>query len=73
VIVVSTMNRPEVTELVTTGTLMVSASGDTRKVFAADSAQEFLPLWRAAFETDRGQSPAAGDKGSARLRVTKSR
>jgi uncharacterized cupin superfamily protein len=54
VIVVSTMNRPEVTELVTTGALMVSATGDTRKVFAAESAQEFLPLWRAAFETDRG-------------------
>ena len=53
VIVVSTMNRPEVTELVSTGTLMVSASGETRKVFTADSAQEFLPLWRAAFEIDR--------------------
>jgi uncharacterized cupin superfamily protein len=53
VVVVSTMNRPEVTELVTTGTLMVSAAGDTRSVFAADSAQDFLSLWREAFEADR--------------------
>jgi len=53
VIVVSTMNKPEVTELVSTGTLMVSASGDTRKVFAADSAQDFLSLWREAFDVDR--------------------
>jgi len=53
VLVVSTMHRPEVTELVSTGTLMVSASGDMRKLFTADSAREFLPLWREAFEVDR--------------------
>lgn len=57
VLVVSTMRRPEVTELVTTGTLMVTVAGDTRKLFAAESAQEFLPLWRDAFETDRKRDP----------------
>lgn len=53
-LVFSTMNFPEVTELVTTGTLVVrTTSHDARKTFAVGSAQDFMALWRAAFEADR--------------------
>jgi uncharacterized cupin superfamily protein len=53
VLVFSTMNLPEVTELVTTGTTMVTASPEARKTFPPGSAGEFLELWREAFEVDR--------------------
>jgi hypothetical protein len=42
-----------VTELVTTGTMLVRAAHDVRKTFPAGSEQEFMALWRAAFEADR--------------------
>jgi uncharacterized cupin superfamily protein len=57
VLVFSTMNLPEVTELVNTGTTMVSASRDTRKTFPAGSAQDFTQLWREAFDADRTSRP----------------
>jgi hypothetical protein len=47
------MSFPEVTELVTTGTMFVRASHDVRKTFPTGSEQEFMALWRAAFEADR--------------------
>ena len=53
VLVFSTMNFPEVTEVLTTGTMFVRASHDVRKTFPAGSEQEFMVLWRAAFEADR--------------------
>jgi len=53
-LVFSTMNVPEVTELLTTGTMFVSAEHGVRRTFPPDSAQEFMALWRAAFEADRG-------------------
>jgi uncharacterized cupin superfamily protein len=53
-LVFSTMNVPEVTELLTTGTMFVSADHGVRRTFPPDSAQEFMALWRAAFEADRG-------------------
>ena len=53
VLVFSTMNFPEVTEVLTTGTMFVRASHDVRKTFPAGSEQEFMTLWRAAFEADR--------------------
>jgi uncharacterized cupin superfamily protein len=62
VLVVSTMNVPEVTELVTTGTAMVTAARGDRRVFPPASAGEFEQLWREAFELDRG---AAGGGGAA--------
>ena len=53
-LVFSTMNLPEITELVTTGTMFVRASRDgPRKTFPAGSEEEFLALWRAAFDADR--------------------
>jgi uncharacterized cupin superfamily protein len=53
VLVFSTMNLPEVTELVTTGTMFLTARRDLRKAFPAGSDEEFMALWRAAFEADR--------------------
>jgi uncharacterized cupin superfamily protein len=53
VLVFSTMNFPEVTEVLTTGTMFVRASHDVRKTFPTGSEQEFMALWRAAFEADR--------------------
>lgn len=52
-LVFSTMNVPEVTELLTTGTMFVSADHGVRKTFPPESAQEFMALWRTAFEADR--------------------
>src|SRR5271154_3397425 len=52
-LVFSTMNIPEVTELLTTGTMFVSADHGVRKTFPPDSAAEFMALWRAAFDADR--------------------
>ena len=53
VLVFSTMNLPEVTELVSTKTTMVSAGRDARMTFPGGSAQEFAELWREAFVLDR--------------------
>ena len=53
VLVFSTMHLPEVTELVTTGTLFLRAADGVRRTFPPDSAQEFGPLWRAGFDADR--------------------
>jgi len=48
------MNLPEITELVTTGAMFVRASHDgPRKAFPGGSEQEFLAIWRAAFDADR--------------------
>jgi uncharacterized cupin superfamily protein len=59
-LVFSTMNLPEITELVTTGTMFVRASHDAaRRSFPAGSEQEFLALWRAAFDADRHSAAVA--------------
>ena len=53
-LVFSTMNLPEITELVTTGAMFVRASHDgPRQAFPGGSEHEFLALWRAAFDADR--------------------
>ena len=53
-LVFSTMHFPEITELVTTGAMFVRASDDgSRRAFPGGSEQEFLALWRAAFDADR--------------------
>ena len=53
-LVFSTMNLPEITELVTTGTIFVRASHDgPHRTFPAGSEQELLPLFNAAFDADR--------------------
>ena len=59
VLVFSTMNSPEVTELVSTGTTFIRAGSDVRKTFGSGSEQDFMALWRAAFEQDahRPHSP----------------
>ena len=53
-LVFSTMHVPEITELVTTGAMFVRAGHDgSRRAFPGGSEQEFLALWRAAFDADR--------------------
>jgi len=57
VLIVSTVHLPDVTELVTTGTIVIRTSDDVRATFPAGSAQDFTKLWRAAFEADRPYDP----------------
>jgi uncharacterized cupin superfamily protein len=53
VLVFSTMNFPEVTELLTTGTVFFRAGDGIRRAFPPGSETEFAGLWREAFEADR--------------------
>jgi uncharacterized cupin superfamily protein len=52
-LVFSTMNLPEVTELLTTGTVFYRAADGVRGTFPPGSATDFSGLWREAFEADR--------------------
>jgi uncharacterized cupin superfamily protein len=53
VLVFSTMNLPEVTELLTTGTVFFRAGDGVRRAFPPDSETDFAGPWREAFEADR--------------------
>jgi uncharacterized cupin superfamily protein len=53
VLVFSTMNLPEVTQLLTTGTVFYRAADGVRGTFPPGSATDFSGLWREAFEADR--------------------
>ena len=53
VLVFSTMNFPEVTELLTTGTVFFRAGDGVRRAFPPGSETEFAGPWREAFEADR--------------------
>jgi len=53
VLVFSTMNFPEVTELLTTGTVFLRAADGARRAFPPGSETDFAGLWREAFEADR--------------------
>ena len=53
VLVFSTMNFPEITELLTTGTVFFRAGDGVRRAFAPGSATDFAGPWREAFEADR--------------------
>ena len=57
VLVFSTMNFPEVTELLTTGAVFFRGADGVRTAFPPDSATDFLGQWREAFEADRPQPP----------------
>ena len=56
-LVFSTMNIPEVTELLTTGAVFFRGSDGVRKAFPPGSATDFLEQWREAFEADRPKPP----------------
>lgn len=53
VLVFSTMNLPEITELPTTGTAFYRAADGVRAAFAPGSTGDFGALWREAFDADR--------------------
>jgi uncharacterized cupin superfamily protein len=52
VLVFSTMNFPEVTEIVETGTTVVRTEREGRTAFPQGSDEDFMTLWLAAFDAD---------------------
>jgi uncharacterized cupin superfamily protein len=60
VLLISTMNFPEIAEHVTTGTMMAMTGPAEGKVFPAGADRDFLELYQQAIERDaEGDDPAA--------------
>jgi uncharacterized cupin superfamily protein len=56
VLLVSTMNFPDVSEHLSTGTTLFMPAPGTGKAFAADAERPFMDLYREAIERDRSTS-----------------